>query len=918
MSVRGATPSEAGTGDALLATRTLDGDELPSSRGEVLPLRRGDTVGRYVVLELVGKGGMSVVYAAYDPQLDRRVALKVMRAREEDVAAAEDRKRLLREAQSIAKLSHPNVVGVHDVGTFDEDVFVAMEFVEGGTLRSWMESRTHDWRASAALLLQAGEGLQAAHDADLVHRDFKPENVMVGTDGRARVADFGLALPRSGEIRAAAEQPDASASQSRLTRGGAILGTPSYMAPELHEGARADPVSDQYSFCVTAYEVLYGQRPFASSTLIQRLAGLGPSEPDPPPRDSSVPRSIGAALVRGLQADPAARWPDMGALLAAIRPALVERASPWLRGGLVLGAVGLSAGIAATLAREPAVTPAEPCTDAADSIDGIWNPARTEAMSRQLTVSTGAGAWHRVGPQVDAWVESWRDAALSSCRAALVDGRLSGELFDLTVACLDARRAALETRLALVDEDPSTAPALIVGLPGIAECLESERLREVVALPVEPGRRHEVEAIERALSTIDAEVDVGRHQPALERIDALIQRAEASGHAPLIARTRGLATVLFSRVGQHARAEAEAQRALQAAAAGRDDLETARIWTNLAFLLSEQPGRLQDTLMASRAARAAIVRAGSRRHLELLRLGAEGIALFSAGDRAASIAVFEQAMALRDEGSVDELQLAGLLGNYGIVLQSEGRYDEAQAMFEDAYGREVTLSSGRHPSAAAVLHNLGNNALFRGDVADARRRFEASLEIQVAAVGEGSPQQASTLVGLAQVLMEEGALEDATATLGQAEAIYASVFGEAVPWAPALDYVRSRIARAGGYTTEALAHAEAAVRAMQRVGGDEQPDFGQMLAQRGIAEAELGRLGAAEASLTRGIETLASGYEQTHPMLAEPYAERGIVRQRRGDIQGARADLERAVSIYGRGVGMLGERARAREALDAL
>jgi serine/threonine protein kinase len=227
-------------------------------------LGRGDRLGRYVIIDLLGSGGMGVVYTAYDPDLDRRVALKLLRPDRGPSWGETGRLRLLREAQAIARLSHPNVIAVYDAGSFGDQVFVAMEFIEGGTLRQWLEERP-PWREVLDRFLLAGRGLAAAHAAGLVHRDFKPDNVLLSRDGRVRVMDFGLARPigepsRMEEWRAPAGSGGNLASP--LTQWGEALGTPGYMAPEQLRGEASDARSDQFSFCVSLYEALYGERPF--------------------------------------------------------------------------------------------------------------------------------------------------------------------------------------------------------------------------------------------------------------------------------------------------------------------------------------------------------------------------------------------------------------------------------------------------------------------------------------------------------------------------------------------------------------------------------------------------------------------------------------------------------------------------------
>ena len=271
-------------------------------------------VGRFTVQGRLGAGGMGVVYAAHDELLDREVALKLLhRAR---LAGGGD-DRLLREAQAMARLSHPNIVSVFEVGEHAGQLFIAMEFVRGQTLGAWLADRSRTWPDVLRVLLAAGRGLAAAHHAGIVHRDFKPHNTLVGADGSVKVADFGLA--RSDD--AAAEADAASTQRMRLaslTRQGAVVGTPAYMAPEQHAGRRSDECSDQFSFCVTAWQALYGSHPFPSGSLAELLAAVAADEVRPPPPGSKVPTWLRRALVRGLAADPARRWPTMTVLLTAL------------------------------------------------------------------------------------------------------------------------------------------------------------------------------------------------------------------------------------------------------------------------------------------------------------------------------------------------------------------------------------------------------------------------------------------------------------------------------------------------------------------------------------------------------------------------------------------------------------------------
>ncbi|HEY1547067.1 MAG TPA: protein kinase [Kofleriaceae bacterium] len=299
-------------------------EELTESQAGKLPaLSIGDRVGRYLVLSTLGAGGMGMVFAAYDPQLDRKIALKVLRTNL-GANTADARKRLKREAQAIARLNHPNVVGVYDVGTTTsgEDVYIAMEFVEGDTLTTWLKRYPRTYREILEIFAQAGRGLMAAHSVGLLHRDFKPDNVLVGSDGRVRVTDFGLARSLFGfedSNRGPTAMADAAKlMQVDLTATGTVLGTPRYMPPEQLQGPNIDARSDQFSFCVALYEALYVTHPLKDGTSVAMLDRGTPAEP--PPTDTRVPNKVGRAVMRGLSRERSDRFAAMAELMTELKP----------------------------------------------------------------------------------------------------------------------------------------------------------------------------------------------------------------------------------------------------------------------------------------------------------------------------------------------------------------------------------------------------------------------------------------------------------------------------------------------------------------------------------------------------------------------------------------------------------------------
>jgi tetratricopeptide (TPR) repeat protein len=272
---------------------------------------------RYVLLQQIGAGGLGAVYAAYDPELDRRIALKFLHTRADDDPRAQDR--LVREAKAMAKLSHPNVVTVFDVGMVDGQVFIAMELVDGVPLSTFLRAKPRGWKQVRDVMVQAGRGLQAAHAAGVVHRDFKPQNVLVGADGRARVLDFGLARFSDAALPAPTTAwPPTSDMDERLTLTGAIMGTPAYMAPEQIDAREVGPAADQFAFCVALFEGLYGTRPFVGDGAFAVTEAIRKGELTPPRATRDVPAWLHKAVLRGLSLDPAARFGSMRELLDAI------------------------------------------------------------------------------------------------------------------------------------------------------------------------------------------------------------------------------------------------------------------------------------------------------------------------------------------------------------------------------------------------------------------------------------------------------------------------------------------------------------------------------------------------------------------------------------------------------------------------
>ncbi len=506
------------------------------------------TLGRYRVRGRLGAGAMGLVLDAYDPELERHVAIKLLHGAAEAGGIAPT---LLDEARAMARLAHPHVVAVYDVGRVGEQRFVAMERVEGPTLRAWLAASARSQAEILAAFVGAGRGLAAAHAVGLVHRDFKPDNVLMARDGRARVTDFGLAAARLGvsppasprELDATATLRVADTSAATPAgegthASGTIVGTPAYMAPEQWLGRQADARSDQFAFCVALHEALLGRRPFAGETLAELRASVLAGR-RVVVQTRGVPRWLLALLDRGLSIDPARRHADMTALLGELER--VRRGAG--RHPLVVASFGLAALLGAGIVMVNAQTsaPADRVTTPTPTSDAgahEHEPACREALvavGGRWTATRRAGVVAQQGEAlaraIDAWAERWTPAALERCAGPRSpQQRARDRCIDLAAIDLDA--------LLVVLGDPEAAPrasmaALAWSLPRLDDCVSG-----LVAPPAVPpeSRRVEVDALARVLADAAALLLVGRATAAHESSDAALSRAESLDDAPSLAR----------------------------------------------------------------------------------------------------------------------------------------------------------------------------------------------------------------------------------------------------------------------------------------------------------------------------------------------------------------------------------------------
>jgi serine/threonine protein kinase len=613
-------PSAAADEPGSLLT-ALD-ETLPNVRADGSNLSEGAKVGRYDVLERVGAGGMGVVYRAYDPELHREVALKLLKAsRSSGQAEAKRRKRLLREARAMAQLSHPNVIPVYDVGEFGDGLYVAMEFVLGSNARQWLRAEKPPWRRTLGVFRAAGRGLAAAHDAGLVHRDFKPANVLVGDDGRVRVLDFGLARavvdepePEVGPGFAQAE-PELEAHWSEtLTADGTILGTPIYMAPEQYAGKPADARSDQYSFCIALYEALYGVLPFAEGTVKEQARAKYRGEIREPPASSPVPGRLSFVLRRGLSPRPEDRFPTMPDLLRELRTVHEDQevlATPWRAWSLVGAVIGLSASLVviATLDRPaPAPLPAT-CPPATEALAGTWDDARRERAREAFVGSEVAGAEDRfteVAERIDGRVAEWTELYDRTCAEPPSGGRAT-RLQRARLVCLERHRGDLG---AFVDalEQPSAvvihrAASAAHGLPPLEDC--EDELALLAASDRDGARQERAGELERGIARARALRATGRIDEARVEIDAVIESAGTEDLRPVTGRALLERAYLHQHRGDLPAAEHDLRGAYFNAVADSHARLAATAAVGLVDVLAAL-GRTDDALAWSEHARAHI------------------------------------------------------------------------------------------------------------------------------------------------------------------------------------------------------------------------------------------------------------------------------------------------------------------------
>lgn len=873
---------------------------------------KGTLVGRYVVLSRLGAGAMGVVIAAYDPELDRKVAIKLLHSRGGDQMAS--RARLQREAQALARLNHPHVVSVYDVGIHDDQVFVAMEFVAGQTLRRWCQAvpqgRVRPWSEVLAVFTAAGWGLSAAHDEGLIHRDFKPDNVMLGDDGRVRVMDFGLARtteferdePDERDERGEQGTPGArerrgwSSPQADLTHTGALLGTPAYMAPEQFlDGATMDARGDQFAYCVTLYEALYGERPHRGASVSELAVAAAQGEWNPPPRGALVPSWLRRVVLRGLSPEPRDRYRSMSELLAELAAGKARRRRRWWLVGA--GALGGAVATIVGAYRYDQVQRAAACRAQGDAIDEVWNDAARETL-REGLVATGVGyaptVAERVMPWLDDYAESWRRHTTEACTNATVDHTWGPRELDKARWCLDERRLAFTARVtALGTTDAQGVPRAVqraAMLPPLVTCVDETSLAAMSDPPVEEIRA-QVEQVREALSRAINLEEAGKYEEGLMAARQAQQQAEALGWSPLTAAALRTTAWLLGQHAAYAEAEGLAIQAYMEAVRSDAWEVAATTATHLVHFVGNRQARGPEGKLWAEHAAVAIEKAGDPAGiLEANRLNNLGNIHYAMGELTQARARYEQVLSLWQAGvGANSPLVANALNNLGNVHYSMEEYLEAMRLYERALVIRREALGPDHPSVASSFTNLGVTYASVADYEQAKDLYEQALAILERSRGPRHPEVATNLNNLAQAYLVTEQYEVARSLYARAIGIREEVLGADHPSllnplsglgqalvgvgayeqaVPVLDRALGFEARAGasvGSITEVRMHlAHALWGAPESVGLDR---------TRARALVEQVRDGAAEASKARAeAERWLRGHAEPAP--TEPGEER--------------------------------------------
>jgi eukaryotic-like serine/threonine-protein kinase len=828
--------------------------QAPLQRGPAeAELPRGTVIGRHVVLGKLGAGGMGVVYAAHDPELGRKVALKLVRPQ---LAGSEGRARMLREAQALAKLQHPSIVTIHDVGTHDGCVWLAMEYVEGATLGAWCEQKRRGWPEIVRVFVQVGRGVAAAHAAGLLHRDLKPDNIMIADDGRVRVMDFGVARPLSAtedpevSLTDTGVQPRVRALEHPMTQPGALVGTPAYMAPEQLRGEETGPATDQFSFCATLWEVLFGVRPFSGNSIIELSEAILQGQPRVA-NHVRIPRWLRRTALRGLAVDPGDRWPSMAALVEVLRRGRAR--TRWQRTLVVAGVVGILAAGGLGWQKLDHERQVAACEASGAEIHAVWNEEsrdRLRAAFVDAGVSDALATADRAARWLDESAQSWQVARTEACLDASVRGTWNDDLFERSSWCLDERRMEFEALFAALsqgrtDQVPRAVLAA-AGLSPVAPCRDRQLLMRLPPPPAED--RESARAVHAELVRAKALDALSDFEEGLAVARKASARADELGWPPLAAAAKLRLGALLEGGGEYAQAEEMLENAYFAAIeAGAMDVAV-RAANQLVFTVGIVGMRRDEALRWSRQEAALLsllpdatelLEANHWLELAVLRYRD------SAYDEAVSLTERALAVIAREHGPEHPSAVPGLL-RLGVARFLMGDHEDARKAFEQTIAIGELNFGPDHPVVASGFHFLADTFVQArdDDPEESKRLYARAIAIREQSLGPDHPLLAESVDRLGRVHKRTGDYEQARALHEHAVAIWEQALGPDDPdVAFGLTGLAAALEGQGAYE-QALAHYERARSIWEEAG----PEHEQAYALVGLASVALAQRRPADAA----------------------------------------------------------------------
>jgi len=826
-----------------------------------LQLEPGSTVNEHFRIEReLGVGGMGVVYLAEDTRLHRKIALKLHARLTHEIGV----QRMMREAAAMAQLNHPNVLTVHEVGTIDDHVFIAMEFVDGHTLREWMREKPRTWAEIRPVMLAAGEGLAAAHAAGLVHRDFKPENVLISTTGRVSVADFGLARTAEdgAEATAGAAHAASDAPVSSLTRTGVIMGTPAYMAPEQCDSAQVDARADQFAFCVTMYEALYGRRPFVGKALVELLDEIARGNIRPPAEHTDVPRWLHDAVARGLSAAPSERYEDMPELLAELRkdPARARRTRAIITGSVV-ALLAVVAVVFFAARSSVHTTKEDPCDGGQKQVDSIWNDARSKRVQTSLNnQAPNLENWPSIRRRMGGYATTWAAIHRNACEATKVQRTQPATMMKKRFACLDRALVAFDGLLTTFETaDLAGAGRALESaylLPALEQCNDLDVLKRGVLPVTDPKADRQVSILRRAMFNARVLMMNGHTKRALTLIKEIAEDANRIRGGDLVAEALTLRGQVLSMMGRHKEAERDLRKAYTASR------------------------RVKDSASAGLAA-------------ALMITVAAGKGNWTLADQWADLAQIELPHAGYRSSAADEIQrrISELRASEGKHAQALGHLRAALRVEKHLYGDKHLRLADTHIRLAGALDALGKRKEAKAHVAKA-----LALAKQLA--GEHHPVLAKALQALTLIHNGAGEHKQAVATADRALSLTRKAYGETHPSVGYAWQNRGVALHGLGKMDDAITSYQRALEVLRKHLRPRHGDLGILYSNLGLSYEHKQQLTKSLEYHTRALEVLESQYGKNHYDVATARTNLGVTLTEKRQFARAATYFEQAIKIF--------------------